>query len=79
MNEPTIMNRLLQAIADSEHDHPTDDSYIVDLSRKDALDAVKRIVTLRQQLSEFATALHELSPNHPLFGYLPDAAKPVQE
>ena len=78
MDEPTIMNRLLRAIADSENDHPHDDSYIVDLSRKDALDAVKRIVTLRQQLSEFATELHKLSPSHPLFGSLHDAVETAE-
>ena len=61
-----IMNRLLSAIADSENDHPGDDSYIVDLSRKDALDAVKRIADLLVQVSEFATALHAVCPEHEL-------------
>lgn len=65
-DEPTILKRLLDAIADSEHDHPGDDRYIVDLSRKDAMDAVSRIVTLRSQLSEFATALSDVAPDHPI-------------
>lgn len=57
-----IMNRLLRAIADSENDRPSDDSHVVDLSRKDALDAVKRITDLHIMASEYATALYELKP-----------------
>jgi hypothetical protein len=49
-DEPTIMNRLIRAIADSDSDHLHDDSHIVDLSRKDALDAVKRIVDLHMRV-----------------------------
>lgn len=64
--ETPIVNRLLSAIADSEHDHPESDRYLVDLSRKDALDAVKRITELLVQVSEFATALHEVCPEHAL-------------
>lgn len=62
-----IMNRLLRAVSDSEADHPGHgDGWLVDLSRRDALDAVKRITDLLVQLSEFATALHEVCPQHSL-------------
>lgn len=47
-----IVRRLLEAIADSEHDHPGDDRYHVDLTRKDAIDAVKCITELRAQISD---------------------------
>lgn len=66
MADKTIMRRLLEAIADSEHDHPGDDSYYVDLTRADAYDAVKRITELVMLVSKFATALHEIDPDHPL-------------
>lgn len=71
MDKPPIMNRLLTAIADSEHDHPHDDGYLVDLSRADVVDAVKRISELLVEVSEYATALHEVAPDHPLFGMKP--------
>jgi hypothetical protein len=53
---PSIVKRLVDAIADSEHDHPGDDSYIVDLTRRDAIDAVRRITELRK---DFEDAIHE--------------------
>lgn len=63
-----IMNRLLAAIADGENDHPGEagEKFFVDLSRKDAMDAVKRITDLLVQVSEFATALHDVCPQHEL-------------
>lgn len=64
--KPPILNRLLEAIADSENDHPGDDRFIVDLTRADAVDAVKRIGDLLGLVSELATALSEASPGHPL-------------
>lgn len=66
MTDKTIMRRLLEAIADSEHDHPGDDSYYVDLTRADAYDAVKRITELVALVTKFATAIHEIDPDHPL-------------
>ena len=76
-NEKPIMNRLLAAIADSENDHPSEsgEKFFVDLSRKDAMDAVKRIAGLLEQLSEFATALYEVKPDHPLLGLAPSEQK----
>lgn len=43
------MARLLQAIADSENEYPDDDSARVNLTRRDALDAAKRITELRRE------------------------------
>lgn len=74
-----IMNRLLRAIADSENDRPSDDSHVVDLSRKDALDAVKRITDLHIMASEYATALYELKPDHPLFPTNWEEWKPAEQ
>ena len=61
-----ILNRLLQAIADSENDHPGDDSCPVVLSRRDVVDAAKRITSLLIAGCEYATALREVAPDHPL-------------
>ncbi len=66
-DETPIMNRLLSAISDSEHDHPGDDCVLVDLSRKDALDAVKRISDLLVRLSDVMTEFYEAAPDHPMF------------
>jgi hypothetical protein len=54
------MNRLLAAIADSENDFPGDDGVAINLSRKDAQDAVKRIAELLAELAEAHTELYDL-------------------
>jgi hypothetical protein len=56
------MRRLLEAIADSENDHPGEagEKYYVDFSRKDAMDAVARIVELRSALSTYIKTLKDL-------------------
>ncbi len=66
LSDTPIMRRLLEAIADSEHDHPGDDGRLVDLSRRDAVDAAKRITDLRVEVSALAAALYAVSPDHGL-------------
>ena len=70
-DEAPIMNRLLKAIADSENEYPSDDGRGVDLSRKDAIDAAKRIAELLIVASELATALDAVAPDHDLLGSTP--------
>lgn len=57
-----IMRRLMEAIADSENDHPGEagEKYYVDFSRKDAMDAVARIVELRSALSAHKACVEAL-------------------
>ena len=61
MKDQTIINLLLESVEECKTN-----TELISLSKEEAQEAIDYITYLLVRLSEFATALYETDPNHPL-------------